>query len=67
MIPVFPKTMTSLQPEDGGSMVLQNVGILPQHYMASQSRKPWLGWARFEFLAGALGLHLFAVMSRLAS
>jgi hypothetical protein len=28
-----------LHPEDGGSMVLQNVSILPQHYMVSQSRK----------------------------
>jgi len=25
-----------LHPEDGGSMVLQNVSILPEHYMASQ-------------------------------
>jgi len=24
-----------VHPEDGGSMVLRNVGILPQHYMAS--------------------------------
>jgi len=28
-----------LHPEDGGSMVLRNVGILPQHYTASQRRK----------------------------
>jgi hypothetical protein len=25
-------------PEDGGTMVLQNVGIIPRHYMASQPR-----------------------------
>jgi hypothetical protein len=29
-------------PEDGGSMVLRNVGILPQHYVASQAKKPRL-------------------------
>jgi len=26
-------------PEDGGSKVLRNIGILPQHYTASQSRR----------------------------
>jgi hypothetical protein len=26
--------------EDGGSKVLQNIGIPPQHHMASQSRRP---------------------------
>jgi hypothetical protein len=26
----------SLHPEDGGSKVPRNLGILPQHYMASQ-------------------------------
>jgi hypothetical protein len=30
----------SLHPEDGGRMVLQNVGNLPQHYMASQPTRP---------------------------
>jgi hypothetical protein len=25
-------------PEDGGGKVLRNVGIIPQHYMASQPR-----------------------------
>jgi len=30
------------QPEDGGSMDLPNVGILPQHYTASQPRRPRL-------------------------
>jgi len=28
--------------EDGGSTVLRNFGILPQHYTASQHRKPGL-------------------------
>jgi hypothetical protein len=32
----------NLHPEDGGSMDLWNVGILPQHYMSSQPRKPRL-------------------------
>jgi len=33
----------SLQdPQDGGSMDLRNVGILPQHYTASQLRRPRL-------------------------
>jgi len=32
-----------LHPEDGSSNVLRNVGVLPEHYTASQSRKP-----RFE-------------------
>jgi len=27
-------------PEDGGSMVLRNVGILTQHYTASSPRRP---------------------------
>jgi hypothetical protein len=26
--------------ENGGNMVIQNVGILPHHYMVSQSRRP---------------------------
>jgi hypothetical protein len=29
----------TLQPEDGGIMLLQNTGIKPSHYMAQQSRK----------------------------
>jgi len=29
-----------LHPEDGGSMGLWNAGILPQHYTASQPRRP---------------------------
>jgi hypothetical protein len=33
----------SFNPEDGGSMALQNVGILPQHNTASQLREPKLG------------------------
>jgi len=31
-----------LHPEDGGSMVLRNVGILPWHYTASHPRRPRL-------------------------
>jgi hypothetical protein len=33
---------TSLHPEDGGSMVLRNVGVLTQYYTASHSRGPRL-------------------------
>jgi hypothetical protein len=29
-----------LHPEDGGSMDLQNLGILEQHYTVSQPRRP---------------------------
>jgi len=34
---VFQRTLLHLssEAEDGGSMVLQNVGILPHHYMVS--------------------------------
>jgi len=32
--------MQSLRREDGGSMVLRNVGILPQHCTVSQPRSP---------------------------
>jgi hypothetical protein len=32
----------SLHPEDGGQIVLRNVGILPQHYAASKPRRPRL-------------------------
>jgi hypothetical protein len=31
-----------LHPEDGASMDLRNVGILPQHYTVSQPRRPRL-------------------------
>jgi hypothetical protein len=31
-----------LQGEDGGSLDLWNIGILPQHYTMSQPRGPWL-------------------------
>jgi len=31
-----------LQPEDGGSIDLWNIGILPQHCTASQPRRPRL-------------------------
>jgi len=34
----------SLHSEDGGSMDLWNIGILPQHYMASQPTKPRLAF-----------------------
>jgi hypothetical protein len=33
---------TRSHPEDGDSTVLRNVGILPQHYTASQPRRPRL-------------------------
>jgi hypothetical protein len=33
-----------LQGEGGGGMNLWNVGILPQHYTASQPRRPSSGW-----------------------
>jgi len=32
--------LTQLDHEDGGSMVLQNIGIPPHHYVASQPRRP---------------------------
>jgi len=32
----------ALHPEDGGSQVLQNVGILPYHYTASEPKRPQL-------------------------
>jgi hypothetical protein len=35
-------TIHTLHPEDGGSMHLRNVGILPQHHTASQPRRPLL-------------------------
>jgi len=31
-----------LHPEDKGSRVLYSIGILPQHYTASQLKSPWL-------------------------
>jgi len=33
-------TKRQIQPEDGGSKILLNVDILPQHYTASQPRRP---------------------------
>jgi len=36
------------RPEDGGSMVLRNVGILPHLYTASQSKKTMI-WTRILF------------------
>jgi hypothetical protein len=38
----YHNTTQRYNPEDGGSMDLWNVGILPQHYTASQPRRPWL-------------------------
>jgi len=35
-----------LHPAHGGRKVLQNIGILPQQYMASQPRRPQLGTSR---------------------
>jgi hypothetical protein len=47
-----------LFPEDGGSMALRNVGILPQHYTASQAGRhrcefllPWKHQMSHEILA----------------
>jgi len=37
-IPTFRRTML---PPSSSSMVLWNVGILQQHYTASQPRRPW--------------------------
>jgi hypothetical protein len=39
---VTPCSVVVGYPEDGGSKVLRNVGILPQHYTASESRRPGL-------------------------
>jgi len=36
-------TTRSCKPEDGGSMALRSIGILPHHYTASQPRRSWLG------------------------
>jgi hypothetical protein len=36
------KVPSSLHPEDGGSKFLRNVGVLQQHYTASQPRRPQL-------------------------
>jgi hypothetical protein len=45
------------QPEDGGSMDLRNVDILPQHYRASQLR------SRHEFCA-SFPLHVYILYLR---
>jgi hypothetical protein len=37
----------NLHPEGGSSMVLRNVGILPQHYMASQPRRRFRSFSFF--------------------
>jgi hypothetical protein len=36
--------------EDGGSMDLCNIGILPQHNMASKPRRPQPEISQYEFL-----------------
>jgi hypothetical protein len=41
-----------VQGENGGSMDLRNVGILPQHYIASQQRR-----IRLESLSKPHSLH----------
>jgi hypothetical protein len=38
------------QSEYGGSLDLWKVGILPQHYTASQRRRPWLEAALISFV-----------------
>jgi hypothetical protein len=38
----FHNTIWRYNPEDGGSMDLRNIGILPQHYTMSQPRRPRL-------------------------
>jgi len=40
---MLPQHNTVSQPEDVGSMVIRNVGILPRHYTASQPKRPQLG------------------------
>jgi hypothetical protein len=32
--------VVGIEPEDGSTKVLRNIGILSQHYIASQPRKP---------------------------
>jgi hypothetical protein len=41
MILYTPRSKWQYSPEDGGSKVLQNVGIPPHNCMASQSRRRW--------------------------
>jgi hypothetical protein len=42
----------SLHPEDGGNIDLWNVGILPQHYTASQPRRHWLeSWLSWKSIS----------------
>jgi hypothetical protein len=33
---ILPHHYTASQPEDGGSIVLRNIGTIPHHYMVSQ-------------------------------
>jgi len=39
-VEVFWVVTPSILPEDGGSMDLRKIGILPQHHTASQPRRP---------------------------
>jgi hypothetical protein len=55
----FQSEVTSLHPEDGGSMDLRKIGVLPQHYTASEPRnldlKPdTLNWLRIEYVVAAV-------------
>jgi len=38
-------SLFSLHPEDGGNMVIRNVGILLHHYTTSQPRRPRLEYS----------------------
>jgi len=39
-----------LHPEDGGSRVMWNLGILLQHYTVSQPKSPWLRFSHICFI-----------------
>jgi len=50
-----------VNPEDGDSTVLRNVGVLPHHYTASHFKRQWLGskldancWMKFPFFVFVL-------------
>jgi hypothetical protein len=51
----FRPCCLNLQGDVGGIMVLKNVGILPQHYMVSQPRRPQPEYkVEFIFLSGSI-------------
>jgi len=53
--------VVAFQPEDVNSKILRNVGILPQHYTASQPRRPRL---ELNNMAAARNPHLaFSLMA----